>query len=118
MTSNYADSTSNVSTKNKTGDYIQVDQYNSHINRVPRSSLLKLSVAPSQQKYFSIAPGFEQRLDNYRIPPSSRSPVMLDSTGSCRNMTLAPSASNACTISNNNASDYLALANSYRLHST
>ena len=74
----YSDYTSLVSS-NVAGDYTTLGSYNTSAATVPQSSMLKLSVAPSNQKYFSTAPTFEQRLDNFRIPQPASVPVSLTS---------------------------------------
>jgi hypothetical protein len=72
----YNDLLSNVST-NKANDYVSLSTYSASVPTVPQSSLLKLTVAPDSIKYFSAAPSFEQRLDNFRIPQPASVPVSL-----------------------------------------
>jgi hypothetical protein len=79
MTSNYRDFTSYVSTNSRANDYTPIQDYSAAgIDSVPPSSLLKLSIAPGSAKYFSTAPSFQARLDNYRIPPPARTMVSLN----------------------------------------
>ena len=72
----YTDYTSYISA-NKSADYVNLGNYNASVPSIPQSSLLKLSVAPSNQRYFSVSPAFEQRLDNFRISQPSSTPVSL-----------------------------------------
>ena len=114
-TSTYADATSYVSLKNKSGDFITLGTYNGKSMEVPRSSLLKLTVAPANQKYFSIAPGFERRLDNFRIPAISLSPVILDKSSGCDKMSMmssSPNTNTACALATSNTSDYYSIGGS------
>jgi len=48
----------------------------------PPSSVLKLSVAAGGEKYFSAAPGFQARLDNFRIAPPVKTPINIGDDGS------------------------------------
>ena len=106
----YLDSTSFISTS-KSNDYAMLGNYNVSSQTVPQSSLLKLSVAPSNQKYFSAAPSFEQRIDNFRIPMPALTAINLetDVSGYCAN-TSGPYASvggcSAPSDSQNTAMNY------------
>ena len=80
-TSNYNDTTSYVSASGKANDYTPLQTYSDVGNSqaAPLQSVLKMSVAPGSQKYFSVAPSFQSRLDNFRIAPPSMTPVMVAS---------------------------------------
>lgn len=111
-TSNFADYTSLVTSGNKSNDYVTAATYSGTVTNVPKSSLLKLSVAPGSEKYFSAAPAFEQRLDNFRIPAPSRTPVVLDNSDASATMTMMSGAS--ATSGNG---DYFTLgAGAYKLN--
>jgi len=74
----FRDSTSYVSNGNDSLGYTTLGNYQTAgTSNVPQSSLLLLTIAPSNQKYFSASPTFQQRLDNYRIPPSTQVAVNL-----------------------------------------
>lgn len=111
----YQDSTSYVSTNSLSNQYTPVVDYrDGGFQSIPTGSLLRLSVAPRTEKYFSTAPSFQSRLDNARIAAPDTVPVVLDDSG----MT-APSSSAMLAPEGNkiNASgDYFTLGNSYRLH--
>jgi hypothetical protein len=110
-TSNFADYTSLVTTGNKPSEYVTQGTYTGAVTTVPKSSLLKLSVAPGNEKYFSAAPAFEQRLDNFRIPAPSKTPVVLDNTDMNTNMTMSMGGGSA------GSGDYYALgAGAYKLN--
>lgn len=69
----YRDSTSYVSNGNDSLGYTTLGNYQTAgTSNVPQSSLLLLSIAPANQKYFDASPSFQQRLDNYRITPSTQ----------------------------------------------
>ena len=78
-TSNYQDFTSFVSGSGKADDYTMLQNYTATGNSqsAPLQSVLKLSVAPGSSKYFSVAPSFQSRLDNFRIAPPAMTPVGL-----------------------------------------
>jgi hypothetical protein len=73
----YVDYTSNVSLTNKSNDFVTLGSYSDSVPTVPQSSLLKLTVAAGNQKFFSAAPSFERRLDNFRIPQPASIPVSI-----------------------------------------
>ena len=111
-TSNYKDYTSFVSTHARSNDYTQLNNYaNVSMQTAPPSSVLKLSVAPGGEKYFSASPGFQARLDNYRISGPSRVPVVLDDTGT------ASQSANMMTADARvaNSGDYATLGGAYKL---
>jgi len=74
----YRDTTSYVSNGNDSLGFTTLGAYQTAgTSNVPQSSLLLLTVAPSNQKYFDPSPKYQQRLDNYRIPPSTQVAVNL-----------------------------------------
>jgi len=73
----YIDYTSSIST-NKSSDYVTLNSYSDSTPTIPSSSLLKLTVAPSNTKYFQATPAFQQRLDSFRIPQPASYNVNLD----------------------------------------
>lgn len=74
----YRDYTSYVSTSSKANDYTPLVQYSDvGMQSVPSSSLMKMSLAPGGNKFFSTAPSFQSRLDSYRIAPPAMTPVNL-----------------------------------------
>lgn len=82
MTSNYKDSTSFVGDSSLANDFTMLQNYSSTgFQAVPQSSLLKLSVAPGNDKYFSAAPSFQARLDNFRIAAPAKTPINLSGNG-------------------------------------
>lgn len=90
-TSNYRDSTSFVSGSGKADDYTMLQNYSFSGNSQasPLQSVLKLSVAPGSAKYFSVAPSFQSRLDNFRIAPPAMTPVGLtDGNGQSSSATM------------------------------
>jgi len=99
----YADTTSNVSLSNKSNDYVNIADYSMSTPTIPQSSLLKLTVSAGNAKYFSAAPSFEQRLDNFRIPQPASIPVSLT------NDTIGGSA--YANISGGTSGDYYNLRN-------
>jgi len=76
MAQQYIDYTSNISV-NKSGDYVSLGDYSGSVPTVPQSSLLKLSVAPSNTQYWNATPQFSKRLDSFRIPQPASFPVDL-----------------------------------------
>lgn len=78
-TSNYKDFTSFVSGNGKADDYTMLQNYSLSGNSqaAPLQSVLKLSVAPGSDKYFSVQPNFQARTDNYRIAPPAMTPIGL-----------------------------------------
>lgn len=78
MTSNYADSTSYVSTHSRANDYTSLANYvATGYQSVPPTSLLKLTVAPGSTQYFNADQTFQSRNDNYRISPPSKTPISI-----------------------------------------
>ena len=74
----YRDSTSYVSNGNDSLGYTTLGNYQvAGVSNVPQSSLLLMSIAPSNQKYFDPSPSFQQRLDNYRMTPTTQVAVNL-----------------------------------------
>ena len=74
----YRDSTSYVSSGNDSLGFTTLGNYQlAGTSNVPQSSLLLLSVAPSNIKYFDPSPTFQQRLDNYRLAPTTQVAVNL-----------------------------------------
>jgi hypothetical protein len=75
----YRDSTSYVSGSGIADDYTTLQNYRitGNSKAAPLNSVLKLSVAPGSTKYFSVAPIFQSRLDNFRIPPPAMTPIAL-----------------------------------------
>ncbi len=114
MTSNYQDFTSNISV-NKSNDYVSLGNYSASTPTVPQSSLLKLTVAPGNEKYFSAAPSFEQRLDNFRIPAPATWKISLTENEAGYN----PNTQGAYALAGPNTSnngDYSTLGNpSYKM---
>src|SRR5580698_4510918 len=108
-TSNFADFTSLVATNNKPNQYVTLGDYMGNNTVAPKSSLLKLSVAPGSDKYFSAAPAFEQRLDNFRIPAPAKTPVVLDNSDMSSTMTMSPAPLNV-------SADYYSIQNGYKMN--
>ena len=54
-------------------NYVSLANY--QLNQTPMSSLLKLTVAPANDRYFQTAPAFQARTDSVRIPPPALTPV-------------------------------------------
>lgn len=78
MTSNYRDFTSYVSTSSRANDYTSLQDYSvTGFQSVPPGSLMKLTVAPGGDKFFSTAPSFQARMDNFRIAPPSKTPISI-----------------------------------------
>jgi hypothetical protein len=73
MSSSRIDYRPNVSQGSVADNYVFLQDYQQ--NQTPQSSLLRLSVASGNEKYFSTAKGFENRTDNVRIPPPRLTPV-------------------------------------------
>jgi hypothetical protein len=114
MTSNYRDFTSYVSTSSKANDYTSLGDYSLTGNQsVPSSSLMKLSVAPGGDKFFSTAPTFQSRLDSFRIAPPSKTPVSLGDDNASASGTMMMSAEGMRPISNG---DYQSLGSSYKMN--
>ena len=112
MTSNYQDFTSNISV-NKSNDYVSLGNYSGSMPTVPQSSLLKLTVAPGNEKYFSAAPAFEKRLDNFRIPMPASIPISLVSNEAGYSV---QNSYNYATAGPVNGGDYSTLGNpSYKM---
>ena len=111
MTSNYRDFTSYVSTSSKANDYTTLNNYSNEV--VPSSSLMKLSVAPGGDKFFSTAPTFQSRLDSFRIAPPSKTPVSLGDDNASASGTMMMSAEGMRPISNG---DYQSLGSSYKMN--
>jgi hypothetical protein len=77
-TATYRDSTSYVSQGNDSLGFTTLGNYQTAgMSNVPQSSLLLLTIAPANQKYFSASPSYQQRLDNFRLPPSTQVAVNL-----------------------------------------
>ncbi len=108
-TSNYADFTSLVATANKPNNYVTLGSYMGNNTIAPKSSLLKLTVAAGSERYFSAAPAFEQRLDNFRIPAPAKTPVVLDNSDMNSSMTMSPAPLNV-------SADYYSIQNGYKLN--
>lgn len=112
MTSNYRDFTSYVSSSSRANDYSPIVDYKSAgFQSVPPSSVMKLTVAPGSDKYFSVAPSFQSRMDSFRIAPPSKTPVSIGDDGPTT--TTMTSAEGVRQINN---SDYQSLSDSYRLN--
>jgi hypothetical protein len=80
MTSNYRDFTSYVSSSAVANEYTTLNNYsNNGFKEVPQFSMMKLSVAPGGEKYFSAAPSFQSRTDSVRIPAPSMTPIGITS---------------------------------------
>jgi hypothetical protein len=78
MAATYRDATSYVSNGNDSLGFTTLSNYQTAgMSNVPQSSLLLMTVAPANQKYFSIDPSYQARLDNYRITPSTQVAVNL-----------------------------------------
>lgn len=114
MTSNYRDFTSYVSTSSKANDYTSLADYSSTgFQSVPTFSLMKLSVAPGSEKYFSSAPAFQARLDSFRIAPPSMTPVSLGDDNASSSGTMMMNAEGMRPINNG---DYSTLSGSYKMN--
>jgi hypothetical protein len=74
----YRDHVGFVSAGNDAMSYTTIQNYQlAGTNNVPQSSLLLMTVAPSSTKYFAPTAAFQQRTDNYRIPPATQTAVSL-----------------------------------------
>jgi len=82
--SNYSDTSSFVGGNGNSDDYTMLKNYtmtgNSH--SAPFQSALKMTVSESNKKYFSASPIYQERIDNFRIPPPSMTPIGLTSDSS------------------------------------
>lgn len=115
-TSNYQDYTSFVSGNGKADDFTMLQNYSNTGNSMaaPLQSVLKLSVAPGSDKFFSVNPSFQSRLDNYRIPPPAMTPISLaDGTASSSSATMM-SAENPGNFAA--SGEYARLGQTYRLN--
>ncbi len=113
MTTNYRDYTTYVSTHSLAGEYSSVAQtYTSSGFQfsVPNNSLLKLQTAPGTEKYFSAAPQFQSRSDNFRIPPPAKTGINL---GSSSDSNGSSTVSEVVAV---NGGDYFTLGESYKLN--
>lgn len=72
MSSNHETSTS-VSAVSQSGNYVTLDTYT--VQNVPRYSMLKMSVAPGSEKFFSTSREFQSRLTSPRVPNGANIPV-------------------------------------------
>lgn len=114
MTSNYRDFTSYVSSSSKANDYTQLQNYsNTGFQSVPPSSLMKLTVAPGGDKFFSTAPSFQARLDSFRIPPPSKTPISIGDDSSSSSGTVMMAAEGMRQVA---GGDYAPLGGAYRLN--
>ena len=74
----YRDHVGFVSAGNDAMSYTTIQNYQlAGTNNVPQSSLLLMTVAPASTKYFAPTAAFQQRTDNYRIPPATQTVVSL-----------------------------------------
>ena len=74
--SSYRDSFSTVSAGSQAANYASLDTY--AVQAIPRYSMLKMSVAPGSEKYFSTAKEFQARETSPRAGASSQYPVNLE----------------------------------------
>lgn len=82
MSSYYRDSTSYVSTSSRANDYSPISDYSQNgFQSVPRSSVMKMTVAPGGEKFFSVDPSFQTRLDSFRISAPVKTPVSISEDG-------------------------------------
>lgn len=114
MTSNYRDFTSYVSTSSRANDYTALQDYSTTgFQSVPPSSLMKMSVAPGGEKFFSTAPSFQARLDSFRIAPPAKTPVSLGDDTGTPSGTMMMAAEGARRVT---GGDYAPLGGAYRLN--
>lgn len=114
MTSNYRDFTSYVSTSSRANDYTVLQDYSSTgFQSVPSSSLMKLTVAPGGEKFFSTAPSFQARMDNFRIAPPAKTPISIgdDNIGMSGSTMMAAEGMRQVA-----GSDYAPLGGAYKLN--
>lgn len=118
MSASYQDYTSFVSGGKNDGDFTMLGAYSSAGNSqsAPLQSVLKLSVAPGSEKYFSVKPGFQARLDNFRIAAPAMVPIQLttgmDANEKSVSMTSTEGGSSFATT----GSDYFSLGQTYKLN--
>jgi hypothetical protein len=74
----YTDSTSYVSRSDPCYTTMKNYQQTGNSTQAPLRSVLKLSVAPGSQKYFSVTPDFQMRTDNIRTNELTSVPISLD----------------------------------------
>jgi len=72
----YRDSFSTVSAGSQAANYASLDTYTAQA--IPRYSMLKMSVAPGSEKFFSTAAVFQARETSPRSGASSQYPVNLE----------------------------------------
>lgn len=114
-TSNYQDFTSFVGGSGKADDYTMLQNYTATGNSqaAPLQSVLKLSVAPGSDKYFSANPSFQSRIDNFRIAPPAMTPIGLtDGTASSSTITMASAEGGNFAASG----EYARLGQTYKLN--
>jgi len=115
-TSNYRDSVSFVNGVGKADDYSTLQNYSDTGNSqsAPLSSVLKLSVAPGSDKYYSVQPSFQARMDNVRIAPPSMTPISIGTE------TVRPDSNTASVTGERGnfamSSEYARLTQSYKLN--
>lgn len=115
MTSNYRDFTSYVSSSSRANDYTALQDYSATgFQTVPPSSLLKLSVAPGSEMYFSTAPSFQARQDSYRIPPPAMTPISIGQDSSSVSSSTMTSVEGSKYHSV--GSDYASLGGAYKMN--
>ena len=114
-TANYKDFTSFVGGSGLADSYTTLKNYTvtGNAQAAPLQSVLKLSVAPGSNKYFSVQPNFQSRLDNFRIAPPAMTPIGLtDGTAS-------DSTSTMQSVEGGNfasSSEYTRLGQTYKLN--
>lgn len=116
-TSNYQDFTSFVSGTGKSEDYTMLQNYTATGNSqaAPLRSVLKLSVAPGSQKFFSVDPKFQSRLDNFRIPPPAMTPISLaDSQPAASSTTMTMTSAEGGNFAS--SGEYARLGQTYKLN--
>ena len=114
MTSNYRDFTSYVSSSSRANDYTPLGNYSTTgFQTVPPSSLMKLTVAPGGEKYFSTAPSFQARLDNTRIAPPAKTPITIGMDTPTASGSTMMSVEGVRQVTN---SDYASLGGAYKLN--
>jgi len=124
MSSNYSDTSSFVGGNGKSDEYTMLQNYTMSGNSqaAPFQSALKMTVPSASQKYFSITPVFQERIDNFRIAPPSMTPIGLtsDSTCSSQNSSVAAATTDVTGTTTGqtfaSSGEYARLGQTYKLN--
>lgn len=111
MTSNYRDFTSYV-VGSKANDYTVLSSYtDANMQSVPKMSLMRMTMAPGTDKFFSVAPSFQSRLDSFRIAPPASTPISIGDNNVASSGTMMSTSEGARPSS---GVDYATMSTAYR----